>query len=72
MKKKTKDWYAGPKTKKHIADLRYKLAITRGFISQLETALRGLPKFIRLYTQDGEVDLSTAYLEKLLKETSDP
>ena len=76
MKKKkttrTKDWYKGPKTKKHIAELRYKLALTRGFLMQLQFALEGVPQFVNLSTQDGEIDLSAKYLKELLKETSDP
>jgi len=66
-----KDWYKGPKTKKHIAELRYKLALTRGFLMQLQFAIQGLPKFVNLSTQDGEVDLNPQYIENLLKETSD-
>lgn len=75
MKKKTtkvKDWYKGPKTKKRIAELRYKLGLARGFLTQLQFALEGLPKFIQLSTQDGDIELNVKYLKDLLKETSDP
>lgn len=71
-KSKVMDWYQGPLTKKRVAELRRKLAQTRGFLYQLQFALRGVPEFINLSTKDGEIDLSVKYLEKLLKETSDP
>ena len=72
MNKKLKNWYKEPKTKKHIAELRYKLALTRGFLTQLQFALQGLPKLIHLSTEDGDIDLNTKYIENLLKKTSDP
>lgn len=71
-KAKTKDWYEGPLTKKHVADLRHKLALTRGFLYQLQFALEGLPSFVNLSTQSGEVDLNPKFIEELLKETADP
>lgn len=71
-KAKTKDWYKGPKTKKHIAELRYKLALTRGFLMQLQFAIEGLPSFVSLSTESGEVDLNPKFIENLLKETADP
>lgn len=77
MKKKTKeimDWYQGPLRKKRVAELRYKLAVARGFISHLQTVLKGipLPETIQLSTQDGDFNFDLEAIEKILKETSDP
>lgn len=74
-KKKNADlmeWYKGPLTEERVAELRHKLALTRGFLMQLQFAVEGIPSYINLSTESGEVYLDKEYIENLLKETSDP
>ena len=71
------DWYEGPLTEQHIAELRYKLAKTRGFLMKLKFDLEDLhlPQIAAIHTAGGgEIDLSggtLAEINELLEETSD-
>lgn len=70
---KTKDWYKGPLSKARVAELRYKLALARGFITQLQTVLLGisLPETLELSTRDGDFKIDLKAIKQLLKETAD-
>jgi len=63
------DWYKGPLTKKHIAELREKLGIARGLIEELREIVADPYAKIVLHNMDYSRIVET--IDDVLNKTSD-
>jgi hypothetical protein len=62
----TLDWYKGPLTKKHIAELREKLGIARGIIEELRELM-----ITHSQSRIGHLHIGIDELDDALNKTSD-